>query len=53
MVGASVSKLKYGRSMMVVFGVIFEIVSYSLTYINLPNSAVFGNTQDRAIIDNR
>ncbi|XP_075214172.1 UNC93-like protein MFSD11 [Lycorma delicatula] len=52
MVGASLSRLKYGRSIIFVLGVISELISYSLTYINLPNSAVFGNTDDKAIIEN-
>ncbi|XP_054284296.1 CD109 antigen-like [Macrosteles quadrilineatus] len=42
---------RHGRSAIVVFGFTLHLVAYACIYINLPNSAVFGNTDDPAYIN--
>lgn len=48
-----ISKLKYARSTVVMVGCLAQIVAYILAFINLPNSAVFGNTFDSSVIKNK
>lgn len=48
-----INKVKYSRSAIVMLGCSGQIVAYILTFINLPNRAVFGNTYDSAIIENK
>ena len=39
---------KVGRDLIVIFGFILHIVSFILIFLNLPNSAPFGDTTDTA-----
>ncbi|XP_075212852.1 UNC93-like protein MFSD11 [Lycorma delicatula] len=45
------SKIKHKRSGVIVFGLLIEVISYSLIYINLPNNAVFKETTDISFIE--
>uniref|UniRef100_A0A1B6CHF6 UNC93-like protein MFSD11 n=1 Tax=Clastoptera arizonana TaxID=38151 RepID=A0A1B6CHF6_9HEMI len=43
-------KYKYGQSFVIGTGLVCQLISYFLIYLNLPDSSVFGNTMDKAII---
>lgn len=44
-------RYKYGQSVVIATGLGCQLVAYFLTYLNLPDNSVFGNTMDKAIID--
>lgn len=41
---------KLGRSVVITVGCVSQVVAYILIFLNLPNSAVFGNTNEHAIM---
>lgn len=53
LLSGTISQVKYARSAIVMLGCSGQIVAYILAFINLPNSAVFGNTFNSAIIQNK
>ncbi|XP_075214033.1 UNC93-like protein MFSD11 isoform X3 [Lycorma delicatula] len=50
MQGKRLSKLRWGRRMVLTTGIVAQLISFALIYINIPPSAVFGNTTESAII---
>ncbi|XP_075214035.1 UNC93-like protein MFSD11 isoform X2 [Lycorma delicatula] len=48
--GKKLSKLRWGRRIVLTTGIVAQFISFALIYINIPPSAVFGNTTDSAII---
>lgn len=49
---SSIKKYRYGRSIIITIGLLFQICGFIGAYINLPNNSVFGNTNDEAYIQN-
>ncbi|XP_075213919.1 UNC93-like protein MFSD11 isoform X1 [Lycorma delicatula] len=49
--GQRFSKLRWIRSIFLIVGIAAQFLSFALIYINIPSSAVFGNTNDKAIIE--
>lgn len=41
---------KHGRSAIITIGCVTQVTAYILIFLNLPNSAVFGNTNEHAIM---
>ncbi|XP_075213699.1 UNC93-like protein MFSD11 [Lycorma delicatula] len=48
--GKRLSKLRWGRRIVLTTGIVAQLISFALIYINIPPSAVFGNTTESAII---
>uniref|UniRef100_A0A1B6CC64 UNC93-like protein MFSD11 n=1 Tax=Clastoptera arizonana TaxID=38151 RepID=A0A1B6CC64_9HEMI len=42
--------IKQNRSIVIIFGFFLQITAYCITYINLPNTSVFGETGEKALI---
>lgn len=49
-IGRCLSQLKFGRSAVIIFGFLIQTAAFTLIYLNLPNSSVFGETDEEAIM---
>ncbi|XP_075212868.1 UNC93-like protein MFSD11 isoform X4 [Lycorma delicatula] len=50
MLQVHLSKLSCSRRIIITSGIMAHLLSFGLVYINIPSSAVFGNTSDEAIV---
>ncbi|RZF42181.1 hypothetical protein LSTR_LSTR004330 [Laodelphax striatellus] len=50
LLGKRLSNIIWGRRIMILCTVILQLIAFALISINIPSQAVFGNTEDEAII---
>lgn len=48
-----INRYSFGRSGAALVGFVAQLIAFGLIFLNLPNSAVFDNTEEEAIIESR